>query len=58
MLITWDPKRATAELEHRDLDDPLLRESWGERLTRLTLAVAGPSAGEPFIVRMEGPNNN
>ncbi|KAK1182291.1 heparinase II/III family protein [Streptomyces sp. NBS 14/10] len=53
LLITWDPKRATARLEHRDLDDPLLRESWGERLTRLTLTVAAPSAGEPFTVRME-----
>ncbi|MEU5024445.1 heparinase II/III domain-containing protein [Streptomyces milbemycinicus] len=52
LLITWDPERATARLEHRDLDDPLLRESWGERLTRLTLTVAAPSDGEPFTVRV------
>ncbi|MDX3231083.1 heparinase II/III domain-containing protein [Streptomyces sp. ME19-01-6] len=53
LLITWDPERATPELEHRHLDDPLLRESWGEQLTRLTLTVAAPSAGEPFAVRLE-----
>ncbi|MFF7999077.1 heparinase II/III family protein [Streptomyces sp. NPDC007917] len=53
LSISWDPNRATASLEHRRLDDPLLRESWGERLTRLTLTVPGPAAGEPFTVRME-----
>lgn len=53
LLISWDPNRATARLDHRDLDDPLLRESWGERLTRLTLTIAAPSAGERFTVRME-----
>jgi hypothetical protein len=46
LLITWED--ADAELEHRELDDPLLVASWGPRLSRLTLRVP-PSAGEATI---------
>ncbi|MGW4061547.1 heparinase [Amycolatopsis sp. NPDC004747] len=42
--LTWDARHTTAELERRPLDDPLLRASWGEHLTRLTLLVReGPA---------------
>jgi len=46
LLITWED--ADAELEHRELDDPLLVASWGPRLSRLTLRLA-PTAGEATI---------
>jgi hypothetical protein len=49
LRITWE--NADAELEHRELDDPLLVASWGPRLSRLTLRPA-PTAGEATI-RME-----
>ncbi|WP_240796566.1 heparinase II/III family protein [Streptomyces sp. RFCAC02] len=51
LRITWDPAAATAALDHRELDDPLLRASWGERLTRLTLT-ARPAV-TALDVRME-----
>ncbi|GAA2362127.1 heparinase II/III domain-containing protein [Streptomyces cuspidosporus] len=53
LSITWNPARATAHLDHRPLDDPLLRASWGDRLARLTLTLTAPCAEEPFTVRME-----
>ncbi|HKS44442.1 MAG TPA: heparinase II/III family protein [Amycolatopsis sp.] len=53
LRIGWDPRRATPEIEHRRLDDPLLRAAWGDRLSRLTLTVTDPTAGGHFTVRME-----
>ncbi|MFE0689774.1 heparinase II/III family protein [Streptomyces xiamenensis] len=41
LRIGWDPRDAEAALDHRELTDPLLRGSWGDRLTRLTLTVRG-----------------
>jgi hypothetical protein len=38
-------------VEVRALDDALLRESWGGRLTRLTLAVAEPADCGRIAVR-------
>jgi hypothetical protein len=35
--MTWDAKAANAHLERQNLTDPLLRASWGESLSRLTL---------------------
>ncbi|WP_410573909.1 heparinase [Amycolatopsis sp. cmx-4-61] len=49
LRLSWDARSATAELERRPLDDPLLRASWGTHLSRLTLVV---SAG-PARVRLE-----
>ncbi|MEU4525203.1 heparinase II/III family protein [Amycolatopsis sp. NPDC024027] len=49
LRLSWDARHTTAELERRPLDDPLLRASWGEQLSRLTLLV-----GEgPARVRLE-----
>jgi hypothetical protein len=57
LRLTWDPRRLTGSLEHRPLDDPLLRGSWGERLTRMTLACdATAEQGRtpaPLLVRIE-----
>ncbi|MGW3966121.1 heparinase [Amycolatopsis sp. NPDC005003] len=42
--LSWDARHTTPELERRPLDDPLLRASWGDHLTRLTLLVReGPA---------------
>ncbi|MER6800130.1 heparinase II/III family protein, partial [Amycolatopsis mediterranei] len=44
LRLSWDARHTTAELERRPLDDPLLRASWGEHLSRLTLLVReGPA---------------
>jgi hypothetical protein len=37
LRMTWDAKAANAHLERQNLTDPLLRASWGESLSRLTL---------------------
>ncbi|ROR72643.1 heparinase II/III domain-containing protein [Bogoriella caseilytica] len=37
--LAWDPRVATGTLEERVLEDDYQRAAWGERLTRLTLAV-------------------
>ncbi|MEW1723285.1 heparinase II/III family protein [Streptomyces sp. NPDC093109] len=57
LQLTWDPALLTAGLDEQPLDDPLLRLSWGKRLTRLTLRT-DPShgAGQPPVppqVRIE-----
>lgn len=36
LLLAWDPALA-AKLETQELDDPLLREIWGAKLTRLAI---------------------
>ncbi|GCE77542.1 heparinase II/III domain-containing protein [Cellulomonas biazotea] len=38
-LLTWDATCATGALTVRDLDDPMLTQVWGDRLTRLDLTV-------------------
>ncbi len=44
LRLSWDARCTTAELERRPLDDPLLRASWGDHLSRLTLLVRdGPA---------------
>ncbi|MDT0346340.1 heparinase II/III domain-containing protein [Streptomyces litchfieldiae] len=50
LRIGWDPAAVTAELTRRELTDPLLRRSWGDALTRLTLTAV---TGAPVRVRME-----
>lgn len=49
LRLSWDPLVAVPELEWRELDDPLLRAAWGERLARLTLV----KRDGPIRVRME-----
>ncbi|MFI0717560.1 heparinase [Streptomyces sp. NPDC021224] len=47
----WDPRTARAVVEVRELDDALLRESWGGRLTRLTLEAVEPADSGRVAVR-------
>jgi hypothetical protein len=44
-VLTWDPADAPASLTVVPLDDPMLSDVWGERLTRLDIDVtaSGPS---------------
>src|SRR5699024_7262591 len=35
--LRWDPALGSGDLERREIDDPLLRESWGEVVHRLRL---------------------
>ncbi|TMR11310.1 hypothetical protein ETD86_36110 [Nonomuraea turkmeniaca] len=49
--VTWDPGVATAGLTVRKLEDPMLAEVWGERLTRLELRLPGTARGA-FEIRV------
>ncbi|MFI7635955.1 heparinase II/III family protein [Nonomuraea sp. NPDC049400] len=51
-VVSWDPEGATAALTVRTLDDPMLTQVWGERLTRLELRLPGTARGA-FEVRVE-----
>ncbi|MCP2324220.1 hypothetical protein HDA40_002727 [Hamadaea flava] len=51
LRMTWDATLAAASLDHQDLDDPLLRHSWGERVTRLTLTSLQPGVRGRIAVR-------
>ncbi|MGI5270169.1 hypothetical protein ACQEUU_13535 [Nonomuraea sp. CA-218870] len=48
-VLTWDPGLAAGSLTVRELDDPMLAAVWGERLTRLELAVPGTAAGSVLV---------
>ncbi|WP_285472261.1 heparinase II/III family protein [Actinoplanes sp. NBRC 101535] len=41
LLISWDPAGTSAALLPRTLDDPMLSDVWGARLTRLDIDVSG-----------------
>ena len=45
VIVTWEPAGAPCTTTVRDLDDPMLREVWGDRLTRLDIDVTalGPT---------------
>ncbi|MFI0899420.1 heparinase II/III family protein [Streptomyces sp. NPDC020983] len=45
LRMSWEPGLFTARVEHRVLDDPQLRASWGHSLTRLTLVTRGTAGG-------------
>ncbi|MER5948644.1 heparinase II/III family protein [Streptomyces sp. NPDC001904] len=49
--MRWEPGAATATVERRRLDDPLLSRSWGTSLTRLTLTVRTPGSQGGLCVR-------
>ncbi|MDP4505493.1 heparinase II/III domain-containing protein [Nonomuraea turcica] len=49
--LAWDPEVAAAVLTVRMLEDPMLSEVWGERLTRLELRLPGTARGA-FEVRV------
>ena len=51
LRMEWDPEVAAAWVEVRELDDPLLRESWGDRLTRVTLTALEPADSGRIAVR-------
>jgi hypothetical protein len=44
-LVTWDPARTTAALTVRRLNDNMLSDVWGDRLTRLELILPGTAHG-------------
>ncbi len=46
--LHWEGDAVALSSEAWALDDPLLTQVWGERLTRLTAAVAAPGDGERF----------
>ncbi|WP_425862147.1 heparinase [Arthrobacter sp. TWP1-1] len=57
LRLRWKPRSAVVLVDEWVLDDPLLKEIWGTKLTRLRfrLPVATPATGE-FTVSMEATN--
>jgi len=54
--LTWDPASVTASMTVRPLDDPMLADVWGDRLTRLELGVDDASGHGSLVVTVEvGP---
>jgi hypothetical protein len=51
LRMEWDPYLADATVEVRELDDPLLAESWGKRIARLTLTALEPADSGRIAVR-------
>lgn len=51
LRLSWDPALLTGQVEHRSIEDPTLRKSWGPRLTRLTLS-AEPPADPHAVLRV------
>ncbi|WP_081915701.1 heparinase II/III domain-containing protein [Saccharothrix sp. NRRL B-16314] len=49
-LVAWNPSLASAALTVRELDDPLLRTVWGEKLTRLELRLPDTARGSLVIM--------
>lgn len=50
-ILTWDPAAVVgASLEVRTLDDPMLTEVWGDRLTRLRLDLPAVPRGRLRVV--------
>ncbi|WP_024287367.1 heparinase II/III family protein [Cellulomonas sp. KRMCY2] len=45
VILSWEPGTAAAAVEVRELDDPLLSDVWGARLTRLTIEVGDAPSG-------------
>ena len=51
--LTWDPATVTSSLTVRPLDDPMLSDVWGDRLTRLELAVDDSAGRGSLVVTIE-----
>ncbi|MFD0622838.1 hypothetical protein ACFQ2K_08380 [Streptomyces sanglieri] len=51
LVMYWNPRDAAASVVRKELDDPLLTESWGDHLTRITLTVRCPGAQGRLTVR-------
>jgi hypothetical protein len=39
VLLTWEPAEAPCSTTVRVLDDPMLRDVWGDQLTRIDIDV-------------------
>lgn len=54
-LLTWSPATTRPTLEVRPLDDPMLTDVWGGRLTRLTLEIddTGRATTGTVLVRVQ-----
>ncbi len=52
-LLTWDAATVTSSTTVRVLDDPMLAEVWGERLTRLELRVDDSAGHGSLVVTVE-----
>lgn len=52
-VLTWTPARAPCATTVRALDDPMLSDVWGDRLTRLDIEVRAPGSVGTFILTVK-----
>ena len=52
--LTWTPADASCAATVRELDDPMLSDVWGDRLTRLDIDVTALGPSGSLIVTVEG----
>jgi hypothetical protein len=52
-VLTWEPASAPCAATARDLDDPMLSEVWGDRLTRLDIDVTTLGPTGTFVLQVE-----
>ena len=53
VALTWEGSARGAHLEVRELDDPMLSEVWGDRLTRLVIDVGDAPTGDLTVTVRE-----
>lgn len=45
LVLAWDPRLGTGQLQPRPVDDPLLRDGWGDAVHRLILGLPARQTG-------------
>jgi hypothetical protein len=53
VVLTWDPADAPGTTTVRELDDPMLRDVWGDRLTRLEIDVTASGPVGSLVLTIE-----
>ncbi|MFY1694765.1 heparinase [Solwaraspora sp. WMMA2101] len=48
-VLGWDPRLGTGQLQRQPVDDPLLRESWGDAVHRLVLTLPARPSGSVTV---------
>lgn len=53
VLLSWDPADAPGQITRRELEDPMLSDVWGDRLTRLDIDVTASGPSGTLVVTVE-----
>jgi hypothetical protein len=53
VTLTWEPARVPCVATVREMDDPMLSDVWGDRLTRLEFEVTALGPAGTFVVTIQ-----